>query len=497
MRYTIGRVITIDDLPDDALLEIFDFYVERYHILVFRGFDICDIKREIELWQTLVHVCRRWRDLVFVSPRRLNLQLCCTTRRPARMALDVWPALPPIDLVIYGESSNETADNVIDALGHRDRICQIDLNCESNLQTIWTALQVPFPELTVLYLRNLTYPWPAPNLPDSFLGGSAPRLRYLALTSIPFPELPKLLLSTAHLVYLLLVDMPMIGYLSPETMATSLSMLTSLESLQLEFALSRWSCPDLKHRRPFSPTRFVLPALEIFLFKGENEYLEELLAKIDAPQLYHLSTSFFDKINFDTSELIQFISRTPMIGAYNEARLIFRIREALVRLESHPAPFYHLVEVTILTNESDRQLSFLAQICTLSLGLLLTNLTMENLYIHELGPLAFDWHGDIENTEWLDLLLPFTAVKNLYLSKRFSRNITHTLQERTGGITTEVLPALQNIFLEGFQSSEDSEPVQEGIAQSISSRRLTNHPVVISVWHRDLAREWVRPSVPL
>jgi len=32
----VGRVLTIDDLPDDDLIEIFDFYVVRYQYLGFR-----------------------------------------------------------------------------------------------------------------------------------------------------------------------------------------------------------------------------------------------------------------------------------------------------------------------------------------------------------------------------------------------------------------------------------------------------------------------------
>jgi hypothetical protein len=106
---------------------------------------------------------------------------------------------------------------------------------------------------------------------------------------------------------------------------------------------------------------------------------------------------------------------------------------------------------------------------------------MENLYIYEYLHSRSLWKDDIENTEWLDLLFLFTAVKNLYLSKQFSPRIARALQELTGGRATEVLPALQNVLLEGFQPSE---PVQEGIARFISARQLTNHPVAISVWDR-------------
>jgi len=56
---------------------------------------------------------------------------------------------------------------------------------------------VPFPELTKLQLFSGGETPPV--APDSFLGGSAPHLRIFELDSIPFPGLPKLLLSATHL----------------------------------------------------------------------------------------------------------------------------------------------------------------------------------------------------------------------------------------------------------------------------------------------------------
>ncbi len=104
--------------------------------------------------------------------------------------------------------------------------------------------------------------------------------------------------------------------------------------------------------------------------------------------------------------------------------------------------------------------------------------TTENLFICEPIHTQPDWKDGIENVEWLELLLPFTAVKNLYLSEQFAPRIAPVLQELTGG-RTEVLPTLQNLFLEGFQPSE---PVDEDIVRFISARQLTNRPIAISVW---------------
>jgi hypothetical protein len=180
-------VLTIDDLPDDDLLAIFDVYVVSYqdlgHINAFVG---SDMKGTIESWQSLVHVCRRWRYLVFGSTHHLNLQLYYIPGSSARKSLDVWPALP---FLINGDVTETSVDNVIAELKHSDRICQIALHCDapSQIEKFWTAMQVPFPELAVLYLSHGGLSGPV--LPDSFLGGSAPRLRFLLLSSIPFPGL--------------------------------------------------------------------------------------------------------------------------------------------------------------------------------------------------------------------------------------------------------------------------------------------------------------------
>ena len=81
----------------------------------------------------------------------------------------------------------------------------------------------------------------------------------------------------------------------------------------------------------------------------------------------------------------------------------------------------------------------------------------------------------------MNLLLPFTAAKKLYISKEFAPHIALALQDLTGGRTTDVLPTLQNVLLEGFHPSEHD---QEGIAQFISARGLSNHTATISVWDR-------------
>src|SRR6266852_9767591 len=109
----------IDVLPDDVLLEIFDFYVGNSVNLSYEN------KKWTEGWQPLVHVCRRWRNVVFGSPRRLNLQLCCSPETPIKDTLDVWPALP---LIVAGNMAwSSGTDNIIAALGQSNRVCKVNL----------------------------------------------------------------------------------------------------------------------------------------------------------------------------------------------------------------------------------------------------------------------------------------------------------------------------------------------------------------------------------
>jgi hypothetical protein len=279
-------VIRIDVLPGDILLEIFDIYMRRLPRVT---------KTEVETWHSLVHVCRRWRSIIFGSPHRLNLQLVCTPGTPARETLDVWPALP---LLIKSSFLTRTSslENIVVALGHSNRICEVDLSA-GHMEEVLAAMQVSFPELT--RLRLWSFDKTLPVTPDSFLGGSAPHLRVVELWGIPYPRLPKLLLSATQLIKLNLSDIPHSGYFSPEAMVALLPGLSSLETLHLYFQ-SPQSRPDLERRRPPPLKRSVIPSLGDFWFKGVSEYLEDLVTCIDAPQLRFFDVIFFNQIDFDT-----------------------------------------------------------------------------------------------------------------------------------------------------------------------------------------------------
>ena len=448
--------MTIDVLPDVPLLAIFDFYVAETP----------------KAWYRLVHVCRTWRSIVFGSQCRLNLRVYCTGSTPVKETLDIWPLLP-IVITVDNYHQMRSVYNINSALEHKDRIRELILQPVTSWQLRkffqLAAVRQPFPVLTHLKVRDLG-DGPPMDVPASFLGGSAPLLQTLWLDLVPFPGLPGFLLSATHLVDLRLWKIPHSGYISPWALATSLALLTSLKTLHIGFESlnsSRIVRPYQKIQGPFS-RMLILPVLTELLFKGADEYLEELVARIDAPLLNTLHITFFklDRLIFDTLQLMQFISRTLKFKAHDKAHVVFSDAEASVILQ--------LFDRELKLGVSPRRLSSLAQLCKSPCCQTFIP-AVERLYITQSKlPKQFD----VQSSQWLDLLHSFTAVKNLYISFDFVPFVARALQEIVGERVTEVLPALQTLFL------EETPPSRPVLGQFVTARRLANLPVAVYRWER-------------
>jgi hypothetical protein len=268
-------------------------------------------------------------------------------------------------------------------------------------------------------------------------------------------------------------------------MAVGLAASANLKSLIIEFK-SPLSRPDRASRRPPPAARIVLPALTWFTFEGTSEYLEGFTAQIDAPVLESVWINFFHQLIFDIPQLAHFMRRTVRFQTINEAHVDFDYYG--VQVESLP-PTQNLDEksrLRISCRELDWQISSVAQVFT---SFFPSIYMVEHLYIYGPRYLQSQWQYDIENTQWLEFFHPFISVKNLYASKEFAQCIAPALQELVRGRVTEVLlPALESLFLEEL---EPSGPVQEAIGQFIAARRLSGHPISITLWERDLERDSV------
>jgi hypothetical protein len=179
-------------------------------------------------------------------------------------------------------------------------------------------------------------------------------------------------------------------------------------------------------------------------FKGASQYLEDLMARIDAPLLDKLMITFFHQLIFDTPALARFIYRTPNFKTHHEARVEFSDSGVRVKF---PQMYAGVLELAISCNRSDWQLSSLAQVCNSSFPRVLI-CAVKELDIHEAGSPQMRWQDDIEISQWLELLYPFTSVEGLYISQEFAPRIARTLQGILGERMREVLPALRTLYKE-------------------------------------------------
>jgi len=95
----------------------------------------------------------------------------------------------------------------------------------------------------------------------------------------------------------------------------------------------------------------------------------------------------------------------------------------------------------------------------------------------------FDESGlpcDIENAEWLEFLCRFAGVKNLHITDALGLPVMSALAVFAGdGVT--VLPALQNIFLEGLQPSGS---LRDAVDRLIAARQ-SGHSISVHHWNRE------------
>ncbi|KAI0298757.1 hypothetical protein B0F90DRAFT_670885 [Multifurca ochricompacta] len=457
--FQIGRHVTIDTLPDNLLLELFAFY----RLTTMESWDYS------WKWHTLVHVCRRWRVIVFASLHRLDLRLYCTYGTPVRGNLDCWPALPIIvnywDDVDFKPSSPEDEDNIIAALEHADRVSRIDVLATSSLfGKLAIVMQEPFPALT--YLRLWSGDTIAPVFPKDTFAGFVPRLQNLSMTCIPFPALPTLLLSASDLVSLRLWKIPTAGYISPEVMFTCLSVLPKLEWLAIEFN-SPTSRPDWRSRRIPPQTRTVLPALTQFEFRGVSEYLEDLVDRIDAPLLDHVGITFFHQLILEIPQVSDFVGRTGSLNSPDEAIVCsFPGAVSITLYQPRTTGNPSQVRLGVSCEQLDWQVSSLAQICSQCLPL---HSRVKQLCMGA-GYLQPGWKDNMDPVEWLEVFRWFTAVEKLYISNALAPHIASAFEDVEGDMVADILPSLRTLTFSGSRRSASVE-------HFISARQLSGYPI--------------------
>ena len=427
--------MTAEEISDKVLPNVFCHYVNI----------------SPHFWPRLVHVCRRWRRLVFTSQRALHLRLFCTHGTPVLKTLECWPSLTIV--VEYGGSpaldppSPEDEVNIMTALKHHGRVSSISLTVTRSLLKRFYAIKGPFTELEHLVLQSqdgvqLT-------LPTTFQWG--PRLSSLHLTGIAPRGLTTLLSSSRCIVNIQLHEFPGIGFFSPKSLLNALSELTQLHSLSLQL-LPKATCIAVPLP---SLNRVVLSTLTCLKYQGTNKWLEDLLVIIHAPRLADVEITF-DEPFFDLPE-----SWMEMQMPYRRSEILFSEHSVSISL-TRPASTF---KFQVFCKPIDLQLSSLANFCTRFSAFLSS---VEDLRICATPTSSGQTDGDRE--EWVELIHAFAGTKWFHIdgNSSFTTEITLALQP-----SETVLPALHKLCIR--EPVSRFAPLREAVSLFTHSRMLSSH----------------------
>ena len=458
------RKTTIDMLPEDTLVEIFDFY------------RLDAIKQSMGRpwkWHRLAHVCRKWRHVISMSPRRLDLRIFCQRNgAPISSTLVSWPTLPLVVRYSASQKSKHMPRHVLVALRRPDRLCEIDLHVTSSMTKLMVeTIQKPCKilECILIYVGDTKR---SPLLVHgALLGGSAPHLREIKLDGIafPFPAIRQVLLSTSNLVELHLPTIPNDFYFTPDDLITGLSTLVLLEWLTVGF-LSPASSPPPSMTHP-PPRRAILPSLKVLHFHGTSEYLEEFMARIDSPALGIIMIELFNQIFFEIPQFGQFIRRQNALGSPDRVSIYHGPGHVDVNISYNsregnpPKPIGCNFQTKC--RRLDWQLSFLTQILS-ELSHLLSSIHSFMIYSDEVPA-----QEDMDSTQWLELFRLFTHVTQVtVLERRLIPSIVEALGAED--MSTEIFPELTSLRLLGYPwSSSDSASVRIA-AEQFAARRMSS-----------------------
>ncbi|KAF8267126.1 caspase domain-containing protein [Lactarius quietus] len=434
--------VTIQILPADVLLQIFDSYRLDSPIHSQHG------ERPWE-WLKLAYVCKTWRSVLLASPHYLGIRLFFTNGVPAREILSFWPDLPIVMQYMEASGSSpltlDDQDNVMALLEHPTRLREIQLTVTTPLlERVTTLTQQPFSQLDSLLISTMH----GLVLPSEF-GGGMHHLRALRTVGLALPALPQILLSTRDLVSLQLEEIPSVGY-TLEALIVCLPTMTQLKTLRIHF-LSPTSRPVLISTARHLPGFSILPVLHSIECHGTSEYLESLLSGISAPRLKNFYIDFFNQPSFDIPQLSRFISHSGMQQSLTHAT----IRSSFAG-----------ISITLTQRE--------AEVCD-RLSTTLADVEQLEISAFTSVPGGKD-DVDLIHFDLLELFRPFRNMKSLRVTKASLSLVAGALGLVSGELAVVALPELQEIWTENREAIAS---VEKSLAPFISACDRSHRPVVV------------------
>ncbi|KAN0136250.1 hypothetical protein V8E53_006110, partial [Lactarius tabidus] len=477
-----ARTGMIGELSDDVLLKIFCYYLDT----------------SPRCWPMLVHICRRWRHIIFASQHVLHLRLFCTYRTPVMKTLDCWPALPIV--IEYGGAleldllASEDEANIMVALKRSDRVHSIRLNLTNPLLEKLSAIKTTFSQLEDLVLQardNLPLP-----LPDSLSWGR--RIRSLELTRVTFSALPQLLYSSRELVHLHLHEVLYPSHSSPQVLIDALYRTARLRSLSLRLPpiTNPITASSLPWRRNF------LHALARVNFIGIAEYLEDFVAMLHAPRLEDIEIALFNESIPRLSNLIKFIDRIGMHKLHRRAEIIFSQNTLSISFTQPGAPTRFRLQlhcraldtqlmtmIAILYQFRIFASKFLDNVKDLRIAVTQES-SQDDLWMTELSRQGYLHRSaavpslpeylrprvalqSIEDDScWLELIDSFEGAEQFHVAGNYSTKIVGALvrQDWWKG-------CLDKLYIR--QPGPQHAPLRSAVVTLMTSRRLSGHPIEV------------------
>jgi hypothetical protein len=285
----------INCLPDEVLLEVFDSYRQ-----FFDDHQYDNQWRKKYAWFNLVHVCRRWRAVVFASCSRLDLNIVVGPEKPDQIKTILSRSFNLPILVDYSSRPGgryrprrEITGSVLwrmrAALRDRDRVREIFFGEGWPIdftRELFNATNHPFPALESLIL---CFPFgQKPYIPATFLRGSDHSdlpLRRLKLYGVSLASVSGFLLFATALTDLTLnVPFSIMRFESCQSRELFLACLQGMQSL-CSLDLTVLTTPSLLPGSEFHSTLVPLLKLTRFHYSGPGIFLNNLMSGLSAPSL--------------------------------------------------------------------------------------------------------------------------------------------------------------------------------------------------------------------
>ncbi|KAF8491527.1 hypothetical protein F5888DRAFT_1054241 [Russula emetica] len=457
--------LTINNLPNELLIDIFDFYrqeISRHHKW-----------REEYLWFNLSRVCKMWRAIMFSSSSRLDVCLLLKPKNGTHMKT-LMSTNPLIPIVIeYDTDSAVTAKDMgrlLSALKRPDRIRGIDLTVyPAELDKFFKATKCPFPALESLALRNKHEE--ELKIPATFLKGTNLhlRLRSLKLHPISLTSICRLLSSATALTDLSLKinshrQVPDLLYL-----LSQLQGLPCLRHLDLEIVCFMDYLGQLTEPKESYP----LQKLTSFHYHGNSALLDILTMGFEAPSLrdidiylHGLTQTLPPILHFP-----QFIN--DVVEHYRTVRVFLKGNyfdfSLLARSEGvgHHSPRFRLCSRFPYSNIQN----WIMEITSMFSAKLST---MEELLI------IFFYNEDAQEgvIPWRTFLEQFPGVKEFRIQGTNNHRIARALQH--GGSNLSVLPTLERITFCTLSYVTDHSPELAVFQPFVSARQQAGRQVQVT-----------------